>query len=151
MLKALKSLLCEAGPARAVTGHERRHLHVAVASLMHEAARVDLNEAEEERAAAETGLASLFGLSGESCAEVLAEGREKAKHLTSYFGPVSVIKRDMGQPERVRLIEQLWRIAYANGPLDQYEDHYVRKIGHLLHVTNTDIMVARNAARGAKR
>jgi uncharacterized tellurite resistance protein B-like protein len=147
MLKALKSLLGEtsAKPAAA----QRRQLHVAVASLLHEATRVDLNEAEVERTAAEMALADLFGLGLDECATVLAEGRAKAQQLTSYFGPVSIIKRELGQPERMRLIEHLWRIAHADGPLDPYEDHYVRKIGHLLYVTNTDIIIARNRARGA--
>ena len=148
MLKALKSLLEDASP-KPSGAHERRHLHAAVASLLHEATRVDLNEAEVERTAAEMALADLFGLGLDECATVLAEGRAKARQLTSYFGPVSVIKRELGQAERVRLIEHLWRIAYADGPLDQYEDHYVRKIGHLLYVSNTDILVARNRARGA--
>jgi uncharacterized tellurite resistance protein B-like protein len=146
VFRALKSLLEETS-SKPVVGQERRHLHAAVASLLHEATRVDLDEAQVERVAAEQALADLFGLSVEECAGVLAEGRAKAQHLTSYFGPVSVIKRDLGQPERVRLIEHLWRIAYADGPLDPYEDHYVRKIGHLLYVSNTDILLARNRAR----
>ena len=78
---------------------------------------------------------------------MLEEGREKAKHLTSYFGPVSVVKRDLSQAERVRFIEHLWRIAYADNRLDPYEDHYVRKIGHLLYVPNTELMLARSRAR----
>ena len=53
----------------------------------------------------------------------------------------------MAPLERVRLIEHLWSVAYSDGGLDPYEDHYVRKIGHLLYVSNTDIMLARNRAR----
>jgi len=146
MLKALKSLL-EGGSAQPAAAHERRHLHVAVASLLHEATRVDLSESEDEGAAALAALGDLFGLRESDGVGVLVEGREKAKQLTSYYGPVSVVKRDTGQPERVRLIEHLWRIAYADGRLDPYEDHYVRKIGHLLYVSNTDILLARNRAR----
>lgn len=149
MLKILKSLLDE-GDSRPLPGHERRHLQVAVASLLHEASRVDLREDGVEHAAAQAALEELFGLESETAAAVLAEGRDKARQMTSYFGPVAVVKRDMGQPERVRLIEHLWRIAYADGPLDPYEDHYVRKIGHLLYVTNTDIVLARNRARERK-
>lgn len=149
MLRALKSLLDDAG-SRQLPGHERRHLQVAVASLLHEASRVDLREDGAEHAAAQAGLADLFALTAQEAAAVLAEGREKARQMTSYFGPVAVVKRDMGQPERVRLIEHLWRIAYADGPLDPYEDHYVRKIGHLLYVTNTDIVLARNRARSER-
>ena len=50
-------------------------------------------------------------------------------------------------PERVRLVEHLWRVAFATGGLDPHEDHYVRKIAHLLYVPNTDSMLARNRAR----
>lgn len=147
MLRALKSLM-EDRPARDLPGHERKHLQVAVASLLHEATRVDLAEAAGERAAAERALTDLFGLPAAESAGVLAEGSDRAKHLTSYFAPVSVIKRDLSPEQRVRLIEHLWRVAYADGRLDLYEDHYVRKIAHLLYVPNTQSMLARNRARG---
>lgn len=148
MLRALKNLL-EDQPPQALPGHERRHLHVAVASLLHEAARVDFAQADAERAAAEHAIADLFGLPATESAGVLVEGRDRAKHLASYFGPVSVIKRDLSPAQRVRLIEHLWRVAYADGRLDPYEDHYVRKIAHLLYVPNTQSMLARNRARSA--
>ncbi len=148
MLRALKSLL-EDRPAQDLPGHERKHLHVAVASLLHEATRVDLTQAAGEHAAAEHALTDLFGLPASEAAGILVEGGNRAKHLTSYFAPVSVIKRDLSLERRVRLIEHLWRVAYADGRLDPYEDHYVRKIAHLLYVSNTQSMMARNRARGA--
>jgi uncharacterized tellurite resistance protein B-like protein len=151
MLRIIKNLLEQEDPGgRPVASHERRHLHVAAASLLHEATRVDLDERDEERAVAEAALADLFGLAPAECRAAFAEGSERAKGLTSYFAPVAVVKRDMDLPARVRLIEQLWRVAYADGGLDQYEDHYVRKIGHLLYVPNTDIMLARNRARSVR-
>lgn len=147
MLSALKKLFDDEPAARAMPGHERRHLQVAVASLLHDAARADLSECPREHAAAARALEDLFGLNGEEGAAVLAQGREKARQQTSYFAVVSVIKRDYSLPERVRLIEHLWRIAHADGRLDPYEDHYVRKIAHLLYVPNTESMLARNRAK----
>ena len=146
MLRALKNLL-EARPSPGLPVHERRHLQVAVASLLHEATRVDPQQAAGEHAAAAQALADLFGLTRDESSTVLAEGAERAKQLTSYFAPVSIIKRDLPAPERARLVEHLWRIAYADGRLDPYEDHYVRKIAHLLYVPNTQSMMARNRAR----
>jgi uncharacterized tellurite resistance protein B-like protein len=128
-------------------GHERRPLLLAVASLLHEVTRVDLASSEVERAAAEHALADLFELPPRDAAALLAEGRERAKQLTSYFAPVSVIKRVLALPERVHLVEHLWRIAYADGRLDSHEDHYVRKIAHLLYVPNTQSMLTRNRVR----
>jgi uncharacterized tellurite resistance protein B-like protein len=147
MLNALRKLFDENAAARTLPGHERRHLQVAAASLLHDATRADLAEHPQERAAAVRALQDLFELDAQGAAAVLEQGREKAQQQTSYFAVVSVIKRDFGLPERVRLIEHLWRIAYADGRLDPYEDHYVRKIAHLLYVPNTESMVARNRAR----
>jgi uncharacterized tellurite resistance protein B-like protein len=59
---------------------------------------------------------------------------------------VSIVKREFPLPERIRLVEHLWR-SFADGQLNLHEDHYVRKIAHLLYVPNTQSMLARNRAR----
>ena len=145
MLKHLKNLF-EAPAPSAVPGFERRHLQVAVAALLHEARRADYHPGDDEYAVARAALAEMFGLSGEQCDAVLGEGRARAEQLTSFYAPVSVIKRDFSLEARIRLVEHLWRVAYANGKLDPYEDHYVRKIAHLLYVPNTECMLARGRA-----
>ena len=43
----------------------------------------------------------------------------------------------------------MWRVAYADGGLDPYEDHLVRKISNLLYVPHVQCMLARQRARGA--
>lgn len=147
MLKTLKSLFDDGHAAQVIPEHERRHLRSAVASLLHESARVDHGEHPEEQAAARRALADLFDLEDGACAGLLEEGRIRALQTTSYFGAVSVIKRNFTPEQRVLFIEHLWRIAYADGRLDPYEDHYVRKIAHLLYVSNTQCMLARGRAR----
>ena len=89
----------------------------------------------------------IFALERSQAAELLAHGRERAAQLSSFYAPVSVIKREYSMEERIRLVEHLWRVSFADGKLDYYEDHYVRKIAHLLYVPNTDSMLARNRAR----
>jgi uncharacterized tellurite resistance protein B-like protein len=149
MLKALKGLFeASLAEARPVPGFERRSLQIAVAVLLHEAARADYQEGDDEAAAAQRALADMFGLDARQCVGLLEEARSRAKKLTSFYSPVSAIKREFTLDERIRLVEHLWRIAYANGLLNPYEDHYVRKIAHLLYVPNTQSMLARNRARG---
>ena len=122
-------------------------LQLAVAVLLHEARRADYAEGSDESAPAEQALAEIFGLEPRESAGLLAQGRERAQQLTSFYAPVSVVKREFSMEERIRLIEHLWRITFADGRLDLYEDHYVRKIAHLLYVPNTQSMMARNRAR----
>lgn len=147
MLKILKRLFADSGSDAAMPGSERRHLHLAVAILLHESTRVDLESHAAEYAAAERALADLFGLDVVECAALLKESRDKGG-MTSYFTQVAVIKRDFSMEQRVALIEHLWRISYAHGELDRYEDHFVRKIAHLLYVPNTQTMLARAGAQG---
>jgi len=150
MLKALKDLFdTTPAEARPAAGFERRPLQVAVAVLLHEARRADTVVGEDESAPAERALAELFGLNRRESAALLEEGRAKAQQLSSFYAPVSVIKREYSLAERIRLVEHLWRVSFADGRLDPYEDHYVRKIAHLLYIPNTQNMLARNRARSS--
>jgi len=149
VLKALKRAL-GAAPEESHLLHaqERRQLELAVAVLVHEARRADYEEAHaKESDAGVAALRDLFGLEAAQSAHLLAEGREKAQHLTSFYAPVTMIKREYAMDQRIRLVEHLWRVSFADGLLNPYEDHYVRKIAHLLYVPNTDSMLARNRAR----
>ena len=123
-------------------------LELAVAVLVHEARRADYAEGQQESAAGVAGLRDMFNLEPEEAAELLAPGRGRAAQLSSFYAPVSVINRELEMPERIKLVEHLWRVSFADGKLDYYEDHYVRKIAHLLYVPNTQSMLARNRARG---
>ena len=147
MLKAIKRIF-DAAPVdtHAMPGHERRQLQLAVAVLLREARRADYAEGDEESVRAQRALAEIFGLEPRESAALLEEGRARAQQLSSFYAPVSTVKREFSLAERINLVEHLWRITFADGRLDLYEDHYVRKIAHLLYVPNTQSMLARNRA-----
>jgi uncharacterized tellurite resistance protein B-like protein len=148
MLRAIKRMFDTAqADTRPASGFERRQLLVAAAALLHEARRADTLEDEDETAAAQRALVDLFGLDRRESAALLEEGRARAQQLSSFYAPVTVIKREYSLEQRIRLVEHLWRVAYADRRLNPYEDHYVRKIAHLLYVPNTQCMLARNRAR----
>ena len=148
MLKTLRKLFEDASPDH--RSHlEARHLETAVACLLHESKRVDLGEDVKEHIAAREALKHIFGTTDEEGEALLEVGRDKARQLVSYYAPVNVIKRDFSLEQRITFIEHLWRVAYADGKLDPDEDHYVRKIAHLLYVPNTQSMLVRSRARSA--
>ena len=147
MLRALKNLL-SGQPAQDLQKQnegELRQLQVAVAGLLHEMIRADLNEMPEEADTCAVALMAMFDLPEAKARALLDEAG--AHRFTSYFGPVSIVKRLLSMENRIALIEHLWRVAFADSNLDRYEDHFVRKIAHLLYVTNTEAMLARQRAR----
>lgn len=147
MLGSLKSLLAGlAGEKSAATGEPaKRELEMAVTGLLHEMMRADSKERPEERSAMSATLAAMFEMNDADAGRLI--DLAGAHRYTSYFGPVSVIKRVLGLEQRTALVEHLWRVAFADSELDPYEDHFVRKIAHLLHVPNTDAMLARQRAK----
>ena len=126
---------------------EVEQLRLGIACLVQEARRVDLDHDARKHPAAIDALIQMFGMGSGEAQALLEEAREK--RLTSYYSIVSVIKRDLSLEERILLIEVLWRVAYADGALHGHEDHFVRKIAHLLYVPNTQVMLARARARAA--
>jgi uncharacterized tellurite resistance protein B-like protein len=125
------------------------NLRIAIASLIHESRRVDAEDDAREHPAAVDALMQMFGIDGAQAQALLHDAHHKAQPLTSYYSIVSAIKRDLSAEERVLLIEVLWRVTYADGRLHEYEDHFVRKIAHLLYVPNTQVMLARSRARAS--
>jgi uncharacterized tellurite resistance protein B-like protein len=45
--------------------------------------------------------------------------------------------------DRVRILEMLWEVAYADGALDPEEDALLRRIAGLIHVSDRDRGLAR--------
>jgi uncharacterized tellurite resistance protein B-like protein len=149
MLNALKNLLAELSTGEAATSAatEQRQLRLAVAGLLHEMTRADMNQSPEETRTAVAAMVKMFGLPNAQAQALFDEAG--SRRLTSYFDPASIIKRLLSFEQRCALVENLWRVAFADAELDVYEDQFVRKIADLLYVPNTECMLARQRARTA--
>jgi uncharacterized tellurite resistance protein B-like protein len=128
---------------------EQQALESALATLLYEMTRMDSEVRTADLAAARAALADLLALDRERADALLDEAGRKVGRLSSYFPQVSVINRCFEMHQRLRFVEHMWRVAYADGGLDPYEDHLVRKISHLLYVPHVQCMLARQRARGA--
>ena len=48
---------------------------------------------------------------------------------------------------KCKLIESMWRIAYADGNVDKYEEHIIRKVSSLIYVAHSDFIQAKLNAK----
>jgi uncharacterized tellurite resistance protein B-like protein len=121
----------------------RDDLQTAVAVLLVEAARRDDTFDHVERAAIERLLAEKFALSPEATRQLLAQAEATADR-TSQLHPFTRLAVERMQPQqRIRLIEMLWEVVYADGILDPEEDALVRRIAGLVYVSDSDRVAAR--------
>lgn len=123
-------------------------LMLASAVLMVEVLASDYERKPEERHALLSAMQRSFGL-GESEAEALLKQAEEAhKHSTDYFRSTSRINKICSPEEKVALVENLWRVAYADGELHHYEEHVIRRIADLIHVPHIEFIAAKHRAAG---
>ncbi len=111
---------------------------LAAAVLLVDAARADENYSEDERTRVADILKHRFHLSDEEVASLAALAEERAEESVNLHRFTSLVKNNWSEDERIGLIELLWEVAYADGKIQSYEDHLVRRVAGLIYVTDRD-------------
>ncbi len=120
-----------------------RELRLAAAGLLAHAAALDGVVAEDETRTIRRLLQAHFELSGDEVEELLEEGHREAAESTQLFAFTRVINDNLGPEERVKIIEMLWEVVYADGDVHHYESNLIRRVAGLLHVSDRDSGAAR--------
>jgi len=128
--------------------HERRLL-LATAALLVEVMRSDADLDERERARVVEALRRHGGLDEAEALELMALADEQSRTANDYFQFTSLVNRHYDAREKVRIIEMMWQVAYADGVISAHERHLMRRIADLLHVQHGDYVAAQRRAREA--
>ncbi len=136
MMKTWKQLFSGAS-AQASAGNGERH-QIAAAALLIEAALLDDEYGERERETIRRVLMDHFNLEDVEAREVLAEAQAAQQDAVQLYGFTKEIKDGLAPEERVRVIEMLWEVAYADGSLHDYEAHLVRRVAGLIYVSDQE-------------
>ncbi len=121
-------------------------LRLAAAALLVEMTRADFSVDETERTAVLQALESAFELDPEETRTLFEMAEQEATTATSLHDFTRVINERFSAHKKLHLIELLWRVAYADGVIDKYEDHLVRKVAALIYVPHADFVRAKHAA-----
>jgi uncharacterized tellurite resistance protein B-like protein len=60
----------------------------------------------------------------------------------------SELNRTLSHEDKLRLLEQLWRVAQADETVHHYEEHLIRRVADLLHVSHREFIVAKLRSSG---
>ena len=118
-------------------------LQIAVAVLLVEAARMDDKFDEYERGTIEQLLEQKFELTHDETQQLLAVAEETAERSLQLHPFTRLAVERMEPKRRIRLIEMLWEVAYADGKLDPEEDVLLRRVAGLIYVSDEDRITAR--------
>lgn len=140
MLSKLKELFTLPEPSR--ENVEQRQ-QLAAASLLIELGKADYRRDEREQATIVEAVRVCFQLDDATIAELLAQAEIASNRSTSLYEFTSVLNEHCSDAEKFELIRQLWRVAAADGNIDKYEDHLIRKVAELLYVSHQDFIRAK--------
>ena len=121
---------------------------LTVATLLVEIARADFSVDSSERTAIRRMLASAYGLDPGSARILVEEAERAVEEAVSLYEFTSRLNEELSPPEKVEIIEMLWRVAFADGRLDKYEEHLVRKAADLLYVPHRRFIRAKLKIEG---
>lgn len=126
--------------AEQATQQSDKRIELATAALMFELMRTDSRIDSREKETLALVLSETFELEQDSLLELLGLAETAAIEATSLFEFTSLINESYSYEQRVQLIENLWRVAFADHKLDRYEEHMIRKVGDLIYIKHSDFI-----------
>ena len=88
-----------------------------------------------------------FQINEDEIDELIDLSKENVEDSTSLYEFTRDINDNFDADERVKLIESMWKIAYADGNIDKYEEHIIRKVSNLIYVAHSDFIKAKLSAK----
>lgn len=134
MLRKLKELFCTFD-----TNHppSERDIQLASAALLVEVSTADHSlDAREEQTIIEA-IRKTYALDQTDIDSLLQEAKAASTNSPSLYDFTRVINEHCSEEEKYKLIHECWRVAFADGRLDKYEDHRIRKIAELIYLPHS--------------
>ena len=122
-------------------------VRLATAALLVEMMNQDEKALETEKQAVRDALKDNFSLSHDEAVELCRLAEEELHNAVDYYQFTKLIAENFSQPQKIQVIELLWRVAYADNHLDSYEEHMVRRIADLIYVPHQDFIRTKLAAQ----
>jgi uncharacterized tellurite resistance protein B-like protein len=147
MFDALRDFLDDLAHPSAPAGLPVPSLRLAAAVLLMEVMRAEDGITAQERAAAVAALRGQFGIEPADMEPLLANAQRESEAAYDYFRFTNVLDEHLTQPQKIALVDAMWRVAYADLRLDARENAVIAKVADLLHVSHDDYIAAKMRAK----
>ena len=143
MIAQIKRLIFGPGTEGTPPSDPYDRVAAATAALLIETAVMDGEFAADERAIIERLLIERFGNSKDDVDALMVETEQAVADAVELFSFTRVLKGNYDHGDRVKMVEMMWEVAYADGVLHDYEANLIRRVTGLLHVRDRESGEAR--------
>jgi uncharacterized tellurite resistance protein B-like protein len=121
---------------------------LAVAALLVEVLRADYDASEDERRQVLDSIRGLLDVDAVECAELLAAAERQVDRAHDLHQFTAAVNGAFTHAEKLGLVEQMWRVAHADATVHKYEEHIIRRVADLLHVSHREFIAAKLRVTG---
>lgn len=118
-------------------------VQVATCALLLEVAHSDGRFQAVEAQVVNDLLAEKFSLSSSAVAELIDHAHEHRAAAHDLFQFAREINAHFSYAEKLDVLEGIWRIIYADGTLDKFEDSLARQLSSLLRLDDSDALACK--------
>ena len=141
MITKLLSLLQNERPANA--GERFTRVQVATCALLLEVAHSDGRYHVTEARLVHDLLAGMLSLPADAIAELVELARDHQQNSTGLYQFAREINAHFSLEEKLAVMEGVWRIIYADGTLDKFEDALARQLATLLRLSHREAIAGK--------
>ena len=141
MIKKIKDLLSNFSKEEERIEEEGiSELDKACSALLIEVAFADKVFDESEISSLTTSLKEIYNLEHDTINELVSDAEKTVNESTSLYEYTRVVNDEFSYSDKLELLSRIWKLAFADGALDKYEEHLIRKISDLIHISHSDFI-----------
>ena len=80
--------------------------------------------------------------------QLIALAHERSRSATDFHAFTSALNDHFSEEQKLRVVEAMWQVAYADGHLEAHEQHVLWRVADLLHVPHGAYIAAKMKAKG---
>ena len=135
MLKGIKSFFEEHLQPEITDGKANAEgIEYATAALLIELANSDFAEDPLERQLILAMLQDTFELAETDLEELVTLAESGTSDANDLYQFTSLVNDHYTNDQKILLLENFWKVAYADGRLDKYEELFIRKVAGLINL-----------------
>tara|TARA_Y100000766_G_scaffold84766_1_gene72036 strand:+ start:37 stop:489 length:453 start_codon:yes stop_codon:yes gene_type:complete len=149
MIKKIKDLISNlSGKEEVAEPDKELRLNNACAALLVEVAFADKDFDQKEKESLKTSLLETYNLDEDAINEIILDADKSVEESTSLYSYTRIVNDEFEYDNKLDLLRNLWKVAFADGYLDKYEEHLLRKISDLIHISHSDYINIKLEIRG---
>ena len=120
--------------------HRADSVPLAVCALLLEMAQADGEFTDEEMAEIVSLMKKEFRLSREDVEDIMVLAEEERQESIDLWQFSELISDRCDRDEKLRILDTLWSVVYADGILDRHEDYLMHKLAYVLNLSHKELI-----------